>query len=65
MWVYIAALLPSAGLLFVFYLVMKHILEADRRERAANAEWDRAHSVPRPSAEARTAAPDNPDRGIR
>ena len=65
MWVYIAALLPSAGLLFVFYLVMKHILEADRRERAANAEWDREHSVPRPPVEEPTSAPDNPDLGIR
>ncbi|MGB3187543.1 MAG: hypothetical protein WBG36_16535 [Ornithinimicrobium sp.] len=30
-----AALLPSIGLLYLFWVVMKHILEGDRRERAA------------------------------
>lgn len=39
-WPIIAALLPSAGLGYLFYVVMKHVIEADRRERAAEREWD-------------------------
>ncbi|WP_151525721.1 hypothetical protein [Serinicoccus kebangsaanensis] len=34
-WMILAALLPSAGLLYLFYVVMKHMVEGDRRERAA------------------------------
>lgn len=40
LWTYIAALLPTAGLLYLFYVVMKHIVEGDRRERAAVREWE-------------------------
>ncbi|WP_018157146.1 hypothetical protein [Demetria terragena] len=42
LWKYIAALLPTVGLLYLFYVVMKHILEADRRERSAVREWESA-----------------------
>ncbi|HLS44240.1 MAG TPA: hypothetical protein VK045_02285 [Ornithinicoccus sp.] len=38
-WPVIAALLPSAGLLFLFYVIMRRIVEADRRERAAERRW--------------------------
>lgn len=41
LWPVVAALLPTAGLAYLFYVIMKHILEADRRERAALREWDR------------------------
>lgn len=34
-WMVLAALLPSIGLLYLFYVVMKHMVEGDRRERAA------------------------------
>lgn len=40
-WVYVAALLPTIGLLYLFWVIMKHILEGDRRERAALREWER------------------------
>lgn len=40
LWKYIAALLPSSGLLYLFYVVLKHMIEADRRERAAVAKWE-------------------------
>ncbi|CAN5387522.1 hypothetical protein BH23ACT6_BH23ACT6_05480 [soil metagenome] len=44
-WGIIAALLPTIGLLYLFWVVMRHILEGDRRERAAQrlaeAEEDR------------------------
>ncbi|WP_432482435.1 hypothetical protein [Kineococcus esterisolvens] len=33
----LSALLPSAGLLVLFVLLMRSILHADRRERAAEA----------------------------
>lgn len=39
LWPIIAALIPSAGLLFLFYVIMKRIVEADRRERAAERQW--------------------------
>lgn len=39
LWPVVAALIPSAGLLFLFYVIMKRILEADRRERAAERRW--------------------------
>ncbi|MDN5790903.1 MAG: hypothetical protein L0H25_08545 [Micrococcales bacterium] len=37
---YILALLPTVGLLALFYVVMKSILEGDRRERIAQAKWE-------------------------
>lgn len=36
------ALLPSAGVLFIFYLAIKALVEADRRERVAAARYERA-----------------------
>ncbi|HON74916.1 MAG TPA: hypothetical protein PKZ38_11195 [Dermatophilaceae bacterium] len=39
---YVAALLPTIGVAFLFYYVMKYILEGDRRERLAQARWERA-----------------------
>lgn len=39
LWPIVAALLPTIGLAFMFYVIMKHILEADRRERAAQRAW--------------------------
>ena len=37
----IAALLPSVGVGLLFWFVMRAVLGADRRERAAMAELDR------------------------
>ncbi|MGB3828029.1 MAG: hypothetical protein WA962_04565 [Ornithinimicrobium sp.] len=39
-WGVVAALLPTAGLLYLFWVIMKHILEGDRRERAAQRLWE-------------------------
>lgn len=50
LWKYIAALLPSSGLLYLFYVVLKHMIEADRRERAAVAKWE-AENGPRSADE--------------
>lgn len=39
-WPYIAGLIPSAGLGLLFYFVIKHMVEGDRRERLAQAQWE-------------------------
>lgn len=39
-WMILAALLPSIGLLFLFWVILKHIVEGDRRERAALRRWE-------------------------
>jgi hypothetical protein len=36
----LAALLPSIGLLFLFWVILKHVIEGDRRERAALRRWE-------------------------
>ena len=38
----LAALIPSAGVAFLFYLAVRAMIGADRRERAAQAELERA-----------------------
>ena len=38
------ALVPSAGVGVLFYLVIKAMIEGDRRERAAHARWEKEHS---------------------
>lgn len=40
-WMILAALLPSIGLLYLFYVIIKHMVEGDRRERAAMRELER------------------------
>ena len=41
MWPYIETLIPSIGLLFLLYVILKHMVEGDRRERIAHAQWER------------------------
>ncbi len=48
LWPYAAALLPTTGLAYLFYVVMKHILEGDRRERAAQREWEAQQAAAAP-----------------
>jgi hypothetical protein len=49
----LGALLPSAGVAFLFYVVIKAMLEGDRRERLAHSRWEadqeRSAASPRPS----------------
>lgn len=44
-WPAIQTLIPSVGLLLLFYFVMRHIMEGDRRERVAQAQWEREHEL--------------------
>ena len=41
LWKVFIALAPTVGVLFIFWHVMKNILEGDRRERIAHAQWER------------------------
>jgi hypothetical protein len=49
----LGALLPSAGVAFLFYLIIKAMLEGDRSERLAHSKWEadqeRSTSSARPS----------------
>ena len=55
-WPYVAALIPSAGVGFLFWLVIKNMIEGDRKERLAHSQWEAAH--PESNVETR-AEPDN------
>lgn len=52
-WPYVAGLLPSIGIGWIFYKIMKALVEADRNERQAVARMD---AEDRRRAEAETAA---------
>ena len=42
-WPYLAALIPSTGVGFLFWLVIKNMIEGDRKERLAHSQWERDH----------------------
>lgn len=42
---YLLAVVPTIGVGTLFYYVMKNILEGDRRERLAQAQWEAAHDA--------------------
>lgn len=44
-WPAIETLIPTIGILGLFYLIMRHIMEGDRRERVAQAQWEREHDL--------------------
>lgn len=46
-WPALQTLVPSVGLLALFYFVLRHMLEGDRRERMAQAQWEREHDLAR------------------
>ncbi len=39
-WPYLAALIPTAGVAFLFYWIIRYMIEADRSERKALAKWN-------------------------
>ena len=43
-WPYVAALIPSAGVGVLFWVVIKNMMEGDRKERLAHSQWDAAHT---------------------
>lgn len=46
---YVAALIPSTGVGFLFYLVIRAMLEGDRRERLALSRWEASRDQPAPT----------------
>ena len=52
-WPYLAAIIPTLGIGGFFYFIIKAIIEGDRRERLAQAQWER--QAPQPP-EANSAA---------
>lgn len=52
---YLIAIVPSAGVLVLFVLAMRSMFQADRRERLAQAQWERAQAAP----DAESAAEDH------
>ena len=55
----LVAIVPSAGALFLFWIVLRAILQADRRERLAQARNEAAEDA----AAARAAAAAGPGAG--
>lgn len=54
----LGALLPSAGVAFLFYVVIKAMLEGDRNERLAHSKWEADQERPAPSAKQSNNADD-------
>ncbi|WP_370891122.1 lysyl-tRNA synthetase [Janibacter sp. GXQ6167] len=42
-WPYLAASLPTIGVAFLFYWVVRYMIQADRSERQALAKWNLEH----------------------
>ncbi|MEP7192944.1 MAG: hypothetical protein ABI903_08785 [Actinomycetota bacterium] len=59
----LGALLPSAGVAFLFYLIIKAMLEGDRRERLAHSKWE-AEQEPSSSAAGLSKNIDERDSGL-
>ncbi|MEO8556433.1 MAG: hypothetical protein ABI474_07155 [Actinomycetota bacterium] len=47
----LGALLPSAGVAYLFYVVVKAMLEGDRNERLAHSKWEASQVISTPSTE--------------
>lgn len=59
-WMYAAALLPSIGVLYLFYVIIKSLLEGDRNERIAMARLDKADQERAASSGHQEAQPPGP-----
>jgi len=59
---YVLAIFPSAGVLFLFWLAIKSLFEADRRERAAEARMNRPDGPTTASAPAKDTGTQSRDR---
>lgn len=44
-WSVVFAIVPSIGVGFLFYKVLRAIIEGDRKERLAHAQWEASHPV--------------------
>ncbi len=39
-WPYLVAIIPSVGVGILFYIVIKNMIEGDRKERLAHSQWE-------------------------
>ena len=46
-WPYLAAIIPSVGVGILFYVVIKNMIEGDRKERLAHSQWEAAEEKKR------------------
>lgn len=61
---YIIAIAPTIGVAILFYIVIKAIIEGDRRERRAVAQWEAEHGRSiRPQRNASPAASGSQETG--
>lgn len=61
-WPYLAASLPTIGVAFLFYWVVRYMIQADRSERQALARWNLDHgrdAKTSPEVAARSAGANN------
>ena len=49
--VYLAAIIPTILVATLFYFIVKSMIEGDRRERIAQAAFEKEHDARRPAAE--------------
>lgn len=45
LWPAIETLVPSIGILGLFYVILRHMMEGDRRERIAQQQWERENDL--------------------
>jgi len=55
----LAGLLPSIGIGYLFYKIMRLLLEGDRKERTAYAQWQAEHDAARAGETGPAAATDS------
>ncbi|GAA6524841.1 hypothetical protein [Intrasporangium sp. DVR] len=46
---YVLALLPTVGVTWLFFVIIRNILEGDRRERIAVAKWEAEREAEAPN----------------
>lgn len=62
---YLAAIIPTIGMLTIAWVVFKNVFEADRKERLAMSQWDAAHHpAPAGNDSAGRGGADSADRAV-
>jgi hypothetical protein len=65
LWPYVAALIPSVGVGILFWIVIKNMIEADRKERLAHSQWEAEHQKNAVEQEKDGSEPQNPPAAAR
>lgn len=60
-WGILAALIPSIGLLVLFWVILRHLVEGDRRERAAIRRWEAEQDAARAHKDAGGTSEEDPE----